>query len=97
MGLGRLRDTCAALVAGGRPASTPAAVVSHATLPDQRVVTGTLADLADRVEGEGIEPPALLVVGDVVARRVESPPSVASAGDLADELGEAIGHRRTVA
>jgi len=97
MGLGRLRETCAALVAAGRPESTPAAVVSHATLPDQRVVTGTLADLPDRVEGEGVEPPALLVVGDVVARRVESPPSIASAGDLADELGEAIAHRRTVA
>ena len=49
------------------------------------------------VEGEGVAPPALLVVGDVVARRVESPQSLASAGDLADELGEAIAHRRTVA
>jgi uroporphyrin-III C-methyltransferase len=111
MGLGRLRETCAALVAGGRPASTPAAGVSHATLPDKRLVIATLADLADRVEGEGIEPPALLVVGDVVARRVESPQSVGCstphpsgvrqsvprARDLADELGEALAHRRTIA
>ena len=46
MGLGRLEATCASIVAGGRSGETPAAVVSHATLPDQRTVVGTLADIA---------------------------------------------------
>jgi len=82
MGLGRLRETCDALVRMGRSAQTPAAVVSRATLPGERVLVGTLADIASRVEAAAIEPPALLVVGEVVARRVESP---ASCGELAPE------------
>ncbi|MCC6556733.1 MAG: uroporphyrinogen-III C-methyltransferase [Polyangiaceae bacterium] len=73
MGLGRLAATCAALVAGGREASTPAAVVSRATRPDQRVVTGTLADVAARAEAAALPGPALLVVGEVVARAAASP------------------------
>ncbi len=73
MGLGRLEATCAALVAGGRSPQTPAAVVSKATLPDSRLVVGTLETIAARVREAGLEAPALLVVGEVVARRVESP------------------------
>lgn len=76
MGLARIEATCVALVAGGRSPETPAAVVSRATLPDERVVVGTLADIAARVREACLEAPALLVVGEVVARRVESPPEV---------------------
>jgi uroporphyrin-III C-methyltransferase len=72
MGLGRLEETCAALVAGGRSAETPAAVVSKATMPDARLVVGTVATIAARVREAKLEAPALLVVGEVVARRVES-------------------------
>jgi uroporphyrin-III C-methyltransferase len=79
MGLGRIEATCAALVAGGRAPGTPAAVVSRATTPDERVVTGTLADIAGRVREAGLEPPALLVVGDVVACRIASPAAVETA------------------
>jgi siroheme synthase len=73
MGLGRIEATCAALIAAGRAGDTPAAAVSRATLPDQRVVVGTLADVADRVRAAKLEAPALLIVGQVVARRVTSP------------------------
>ncbi|MBV9946008.1 MAG: uroporphyrinogen-III C-methyltransferase, partial [Myxococcales bacterium] len=73
MGLGRIEVSSASLVAGGRPAATPAAVVSRATLPDQRTVIGTLADIAARARDAAIEAPALLIVGEVVARRVASP------------------------
>jgi uroporphyrin-III C-methyltransferase len=73
MGLGRIEATCAALIAAGRAADTPAAAVSRATLPDQRVVVGTLANVADRVRAARLEAPALLIVGQVVARRVISP------------------------
>jgi siroheme synthase len=38
-------------------------------LPQQRVVTGTLADLAERVETAGLKPPTLVIVGDVVKLR----------------------------
>jgi len=72
MGLARVEETCAALVSSGRPPSTPAAVVSRATLPDSKLVIGTIADIAGRVRAERIEAPALLIVGEVVARRVES-------------------------
>ena len=75
MGLGRLEATCADLVACGRASNTPAAVVSRATQPDERVVVGTLADIATRAVAAAVEAPALLVVGEVVARRVRSAPS----------------------
>jgi uroporphyrin-III C-methyltransferase len=73
MGLGRLEMTCEAIVAGGRSRDTPAAVVSRATRPDQAMVVGTLADIAARARQAGLEAPALLLVGEVVARRVVSP------------------------
>ena len=73
MGLGRVRETSQALVRAGRAPETPAAVVSRATLPGERVIVGTLADIAQRAEASAVEPPALLVVGEVLAHRVESP------------------------
>ncbi len=70
MALGRIEETCAALVASGHTADTPAAVISRATMPDAQVVVGTLSDIAPRVREAGVQAPALLIVGDVVARRV---------------------------
>ena len=72
MGLSRIEATCASLVAGGRAPETPAAVISRATMTGERAVIGTLADIAHRVRDAGQDAPALLVVGEVVARRVES-------------------------
>lgn len=70
MGLATLRTTAARLVEGGRPSTTPVAVVAHATLPTQRVVVADLATIADAVEAAALPAPALVIVGDVVARRV---------------------------
>ncbi|MBL8720750.1 MAG: uroporphyrinogen-III C-methyltransferase [Myxococcales bacterium] len=70
MGLGRLAETTAALVRAGRAAETPVAVVARATLPDQREIRGTLADIAERVRAAALVAPALVVVGEVVARAV---------------------------
>ncbi|HEX6958728.1 MAG TPA: uroporphyrinogen-III C-methyltransferase [Ferrovibrio sp.] len=47
----------------------PAALVSHATLPGMRVLTTTLGRAADDARAAGIEPPALFVIGEVVALR----------------------------
>lgn len=69
MGARCLVEIVDGLRAGGRPAGTPAAVLARATTADQRVVTGTLGDIAVRAHEAGIENPALLVVGDVVALR----------------------------
>lgn len=72
MGLARVAETCSLLISAGRPPETPAAIVSRATLPGSRIIVGTLADVAERVRDERIEPPALLIVGDVVAKRIEA-------------------------
>jgi len=65
MGLGRLDELAAGLIEHGRAASTPAAVISNGTLPAQRTIVAPLAQIADAA-GD-LEPPALVVVGDVVA------------------------------
>jgi len=69
MGVRNARAIAERLIAHGRPAATPAAMVRSGTRPDQRVVAGTLADIAGRAEAAGIDPPALLVVGEVVELR----------------------------
>ena len=69
MGLVGLREICEGLVAHGLDATTPAALVEHGTTERQRVIEGTLATLADRVDGAGVEPPTLVIVGDVVRLR----------------------------
>jgi uroporphyrin-III C-methyltransferase/precorrin-2 dehydrogenase/sirohydrochlorin ferrochelatase len=67
MGLAGLpRLTAQALAAGVDPAQ-PAAVVSRATLPGQRVVRAPLAALAQRAADEGLGSPSVVVVGDVTA------------------------------
>jgi uroporphyrin-III C-methyltransferase/precorrin-2 dehydrogenase/sirohydrochlorin ferrochelatase len=55
------------LVEGGRDAGTPVAVVSDGTMPGERRVLSTLADVAEDVDREAVRPPAVVVVGDVVA------------------------------
>lgn len=47
------------------PPDTPAAIVYHATWPDQKIVRGTVADVAGKARDAGIERSALLVIGGV--------------------------------
>jgi len=65
MGLGCLSELAAGLIEHGRPAETPAAVIASGTLPDQRVVTASLTHIAKAAAD--FEPPALVVIGDVVS------------------------------
>ncbi len=67
MGLMGLPVLCEQLIAHGRPAETPAAVIQQGTQPSQRVVTATLGTLSERVRHEGLEPPTLIIVGEVVS------------------------------
>jgi uroporphyrinogen III methyltransferase/synthase len=69
MGVRTLPDIVDRLVAHGRPADTPVAVIRWGTKPEQETVVGTLADIAERVRARGIKPPALTVVGEVVRLR----------------------------
>ncbi|MBZ5739916.1 uroporphyrinogen-III C-methyltransferase [Nocardioides mangrovi] len=55
-----------ALVAGGRPATTPVAVVCDGTMPGERTVLATLGTLASALVAEEVRPPAIIVVGEVV-------------------------------
>ena len=71
MGLARLAIVADLLLAHGRSADTPAAVISRGTLPDERVVVTTLGELAGVVAREGLATPALVVVGEVVRLREE--------------------------
>jgi uroporphyrin-III C-methyltransferase len=56
-------------MAHGRPAREPVAIVSKATLPEQMVVETTLAGAVADAAASGIEPPSLVVVGQVVRLR----------------------------
>ena len=52
------------LLEGGYEPTTPVAVVYKATWPDQKIVIGTVADIAQKVREAGIKKTALTVVGD---------------------------------
>jgi uroporphyrinogen III methyltransferase/synthase len=69
MGVKRLAENAAALIAAGRDADEPAAAIERGTMDGQRTVVATLGTLAAAVEREGIGAPALIVVGPVVDRR----------------------------
>ena len=66
MGLTNLASIAAALIAGGRPPTTPAAVIQEGTTAHERVVTAPLRDLAAVAEAAALRTPAIAVIGDVV-------------------------------
>ena len=67
MGVAQVDKICSQLIKHGRNPDTPAAMVEKATLAKQRVVIGTLSNLAGRVAELGIKPPALIIIGEVVS------------------------------
>jgi len=69
MGTKTLPEIAEKMIAHGRGPDTPAAVIRWGTTPEQRTVTGTLGNIAARVEEAGISPPAITVVGEVVRLR----------------------------
>lgn len=69
MGTRQLRNNMQRLMSYGLPASTPVALVRLGTRPDQEVLTGTVGTIAEVVAQRGFEPPAVIVVGEVVKLR----------------------------
>jgi uroporphyrinogen III methyltransferase/synthase len=69
MGVKRLAENAAALIAAGRDPEQPAAAVERGTMEGQRTVGATLGTIAATVEHEGVGAPALIVIGPVAARR----------------------------
>jgi len=69
MGLSHVSEIAARLIASGRPATTPAMAVRWGTRTEQSTVTGTLADLGQRIEAAALKPPATIFIGEVVGLR----------------------------
>ena len=69
MGMRRIEEIMAAIIAGGRAPATLAAVIQWAARPEQHVVTGTVATIAALSRAENVANPAVIVVGDVVGLR----------------------------
>jgi uroporphyrin-III C-methyltransferase/precorrin-2 dehydrogenase/sirohydrochlorin ferrochelatase len=69
MGVTRLAETAAALIAAGRPADTPVALVERGWTPEQRTTTTTLLNAARDAAEAGVQAPAVVVVGQVVSLR----------------------------
>jgi uroporphyrinogen III methyltransferase/synthase len=67
MGIGAIHEIARELMKHGRSAATPAIAVRWGTRPDQETVTGTLADIAGRIDSAGLKPPATVIIGEVVA------------------------------
>jgi uroporphyrin-III C-methyltransferase len=69
MGVKQLDNVLGKLVEAGLPASTPAATIEWGATPEQRVAVGTLDTLAGLAADMDLQPPAVTVVGEVVALR----------------------------
>jgi uroporphyrin-III C-methyltransferase len=76
MGLAKLPEISANLIAAGLPPEQPALAISRGTLADERLVAGTVATLPALVKAARLQPPVLIVIGRVAG--------------LLDELGRAV-------
>jgi uroporphyrinogen III methyltransferase/synthase len=69
MGIGNLASVVNELIKNKKPPMTPVAVITHGTTDRQCCVTGTLQDIVEKVKAENLEPPSVVVIGDVVKFR----------------------------
>ncbi len=71
MGVGNLGKNVEELLSHGLHADTPVAILENGFTPDARIVTGTLGNIVTVAKREGVKPPAIIVVGDVVRLRAK--------------------------
>jgi uroporphyrinogen III methyltransferase/synthase len=69
MGMINLPHIAARLMAEGKAGTTPAAVIRWGSRTMQRTIVGTLEDIVDKAKEAGMEPPTVIVIGDVVRLR----------------------------
>ena len=69
MGMKNLQNIVDKLIANGRSPETPIALIQWGTRTDQRVMTGTLSDIAAKAKDAKLKPPVIIVVGEVVRLR----------------------------
>jgi len=85
MGVERLAEVVRQLRAHGRAPETPVAIVENGTLPNERVVVSTLANIGPEAEREQVRSPAVIVVGEVVRLRS----ALAGSAAVAQAMSEA--------
>jgi uroporphyrin-III C-methyltransferase len=66
MGIEKLEQICWNLISAGMSKNTEIAIIENGTLKTQRVISGTLIDILDKVEYSRVKPPAIIVIGKVV-------------------------------
>jgi uroporphyrin-III C-methyltransferase len=71
MGIRNLGSIIERLIEGGRDPETPVAIIEKGTTKDQRTITGTLETIEAKARAEGINPPAITIIGQVVNLREE--------------------------
>lgn len=69
MSVGNIEHITASLIANGKAAQTPVAVIERGTTVEQRTITGTLETIAQQIQTQHIVNPSMIVVGEVVALR----------------------------
>lgn len=69
MGMKNLPNIVDQLIQNNKPSSTPVAVITEGTTSRQRCVTGTLRDIVEKVKSENLNPPSVVVIGNVVELR----------------------------
>ena len=69
MGLVSLGPIREQLLAHGLPPQTPVAMISKGTTPQQQVITGTLENIVEKLAGQPLPAPTLIIVGEVVQLR----------------------------
>jgi uroporphyrinogen III methyltransferase/synthase len=69
MGMGNLASIAEELIDHGMSQETPTAAIRLGTYPEQQTVTSTLRDIAREIKNSGLEPPAVIVIGECVGLR----------------------------
>ena len=69
MGIKNIERITTNLIENGRNSCTPSAVVRWGTMAEQKVISGTLANIATKVKEAELRPPAIIIVGEVVRLR----------------------------
>jgi uroporphyrin-III C-methyltransferase / precorrin-2 dehydrogenase / sirohydrochlorin ferrochelatase len=85
MGVERLAEVITQLRSYGRASETPVALIENGTLPNERVVIGTLGNIVSEAERENVRSPAVIVIGEVVRLR----DALIGTAAVAQALGEA--------
>lgn len=66
MGLSRIGIICKQLAQGGMDKTMPVAVIQNGTTSKQKMISGTISNIASKIKKEGFKPPCIIIIGKVV-------------------------------